>query len=166
MAREYLGRRDQSADAMADLAVAPTADLLRQLGLLTVDGFLTEAGALLFCPAPRPWLSWTRVDVEGGVTSSRVKSPMSASACWSRLPISRPCWRRQMTLSPWAVSSPSVRYACFRPALHERQFSMGVVHRDWNLQEPTAVTWVEADSSLTVVSPGGFVGGAFLSITC
>lgn len=35
----------------------------------------------------------------------------------------------------------------------------GVVHRDWNLHEPTAVTWVEEDSSLTVVSPGGFVGG-------
>lgn len=35
----------------------------------------------------------------------------------------------------------------------------GVVHRDWNLHEPTTVTWVEADSSLTVVSPGGLVGG-------
>src|SRR5699024_194726 len=35
----------------------------------------------------------------------------------------------------------------------------GVVHRDWNLQEPTTVTWVEADASLTVISPGGFVGG-------
>ncbi len=35
----------------------------------------------------------------------------------------------------------------------------GVVHRDWNLPEPTTVTWVEADISLTVISPGGFVGG-------
>jgi ATP-dependent DNA helicase RecG len=35
----------------------------------------------------------------------------------------------------------------------------GVVHRDWHLGEATTVTWVEADTSLEVVSPGGFVGG-------
>ena len=35
----------------------------------------------------------------------------------------------------------------------------GIVHRDWNQHAPTSVTWVEEDCSLTVVSPGGFVGG-------
>jgi ATP-dependent DNA helicase RecG len=34
-----------------------------------------------------------------------------------------------------------------------------VVHRDWLPFEPVHVTWVEADASLDVVSPGGFAGG-------
>jgi ATP-dependent DNA helicase RecG len=35
----------------------------------------------------------------------------------------------------------------------------GVVHRDWAQGQATTVTWIEADSSVEVVSPGGFVGG-------
>lgn len=35
----------------------------------------------------------------------------------------------------------------------------GLVHRDWHQAEPATVVWVEADSSLEVTSPGGFVGG-------
>ena len=34
-----------------------------------------------------------------------------------------------------------------------------VVHRDWLPVEPVHITWVQADSSLDVVSPGGFAGG-------
>lgn len=66
VARDYLARRDTADEAQADLAKASPADMLRRIGVLSVDGYLTEAGALLFCPAPRPWLSWTRLDVEGG----------------------------------------------------------------------------------------------------
>ncbi|WP_211221765.1 DUF5635 domain-containing protein [Granulicoccus phenolivorans] len=158
VAREYLGRRDQSADAMADLAVAPTADLLRQLGLLTVDGFLTEAGALLFCPAPRPWLSWTRVDVEGGDILAREESYVGLSLLEQIANIEAllEAANDLVTLGS-EFAERSIRLL---PARAAREAVLnGVVHRDWNLQEPTAVTWVEADSSLTVVSPGGFVGG-------
>jgi ATP-dependent DNA helicase RecG len=35
----------------------------------------------------------------------------------------------------------------------------GVVHRDWMQTDAVSITWIEADSALQVVSPGGFVGG-------
>src|SRR5699024_3662807 len=66
VARDYLARRDTSDEAQADLAKAAPSDMLRRIGVLSVTGYLTEAGALLFCSAPRPWLTWTRLDVEGG----------------------------------------------------------------------------------------------------
>lgn len=73
VARDYL-RRHSADDSPADIATAIPEDLLRQLGVLTVTGELTEAGALLFCAPPRPWLSWTRLDVEGGDVLTRDES--------------------------------------------------------------------------------------------
>jgi ATP-dependent DNA helicase RecG len=35
----------------------------------------------------------------------------------------------------------------------------GLAHRDWMLPEPVVITWVQEDSAMQVVSPGGFVGG-------
>ena len=35
----------------------------------------------------------------------------------------------------------------------------GLAHRDWMPPDPVTITWVQADSALQVVSPGGFVGG-------
>ncbi|HVN12149.1 MAG TPA: DUF5635 domain-containing protein [Kineosporiaceae bacterium] len=35
----------------------------------------------------------------------------------------------------------------------------GITHRDWLQPEPTSVRWVDADSSLEVLSRGGFTGG-------
>jgi len=66
VARNYLRRRPERGEEDLSIVDAPVPEMLRRLGVLSVDGFLTEAGALLFCPAPRPWLSWTRLDVEGG----------------------------------------------------------------------------------------------------
>ncbi len=69
---------DVSAGAMAaahrylrssgqdDVADATVADILRRLGVLHPDGHLTQAGALLFCPADRTYLSLSVLDVEGG----------------------------------------------------------------------------------------------------
>lgn len=158
VARGYLGRREQAEGLSADLARTPTEDLLRQLGLLTVDGFLTEAGALLLCAAPRPWVSWTRLDVEGGDILAREESydglglleqiarvESLLEAANDLVTIAGDFAERSLRLLP----SRAAREAVLN----------GIVHRDWNLHEPTAVTWVEADSSLTVVSPGGFVGG-------
>src|SRR5699024_8798199 len=65
VAREYLARRDTSDETQADLASAAPSDMLRRIGVFSVSCYLTEAGALLFCPAPRPWITMKRVDVEG-----------------------------------------------------------------------------------------------------
>jgi ATP-dependent DNA helicase RecG len=158
VARDYVGRRVPLEELTLDLAKAPAEELLRQLGLLTVDGHLTEAGALLFCPAPRAWLSWTRLDVEGGEVLARDEGYVGLSLLEqiSRVETLLEAANDRVTIAG-EFAERSLRLL---PARAAREAVLnGVVHRDWNLHEPTAVTWVEADSSLVVVSPGGFVGG-------
>lgn len=158
VAREYLSRREQPEEAATDLATAPVEDLLRQLGLLTVEKFLTEAGALLFCAAPRPWISWTRLDVEGGDILARDEAHVGLSLLEqiARVEALLEAANDLVTIAG-EFAERSVRL--LPPRAAREAVLNGIVHRDWNLHEPTAVTWVEADSSLTVVSPGGFVGG-------
>lgn len=158
VARAYLRRREAQDETQGDLAAAATDDLIRQLGLLTTDGFLTEAGALLFCPAPRPWVTWTRLDVEGGDVLAREESYVGLSLLEqiARVEALLEAANDRVTIGG-EFAERTVRLL---PARAAREAVLnGVVHRDWNLHEATAVTWVEADSALTVVSPGGFVGG-------
>ncbi len=159
IARNYLGDRSASSDTgHEDWASAPPAELLRRLGVLTVDDHLTEAGALLFCPSPRAWLTWTRLDVEGGDVLAREDAFVGLSLLEQILRIETllGAANDRVTLTG-AFAERVVRQLPVRAA--REAVLNGVVHRDWNLHEPTTVTWVEADSSLTVVSPGGFVGG-------
>lgn len=151
-ARRYLrGRRpdEQPADE------AP-AEMLRRLGVLTVDGFLTEAGALLVCAAPRPWLAWTRLDVQGGEVLASVDADGSVLEQIAQVEALLDGANDRVTL-PGAFSERQVRL--LPPRAAREAVLNGIVHRDWRQGEPTSVTWVEADSSLDVVSPGGFVGG-------
>lgn len=157
-AREYLRRRQSPDDSATDLADASVEDMLGRLGLLTPEAFLTEAGALLFCPAPRPWISWTRLDVEGGDVLARVESYVGLSLLEqiARIEALLASANDQVTIA----GEFAERVVRLLPPRAAREAVLnGVVHRDWHLQEPTTATWVEADSALTVVSPGGFVGG-------
>ena len=158
VAREYLRRREAQDDTQMDVAAASAEDLLRQLGLLTVDGFLTEAGALLFCPAPRPWVTWTRLDVEGGDILAHDESYTGISLLEqvAKIEALLEAANDRVTI----VGEFAERTVRLLPARAAREAVLnGIVHRDWHLHEPTAATWVEADSALTVISPGGFVGG-------
>lgn len=157
VAREYLGRREVEGVA-GDIATAAPQDMLRQLGLLTVDGHLTEAGALLFCPAPRAWLSWTRLDVEGGDVLAREETFRGVSLLeqLARVEALMDAANDRVTLAG-DFAERAVRLIPVRAA--REAVLNGIVHRDWNQHEPTTATWVEEDNSLTVVSPGGFVGG-------
>ncbi|HET7388717.1 MAG TPA: DUF5635 domain-containing protein [Nocardioidaceae bacterium] len=158
VAREYLGRRDISDEVQQDLAKAATPDMLRQIGVLTVDDYLTEAGALLFCPSPRPWLTWSRLDVEGGDILARDDPHQGLSLLEQihRVETLLEAANDRVTISG-EFAERTVRELPMRSA--REAVLNGVVHRDWNLHEATTVTWVEEDVSLTVVSPGGFVGG-------
>lgn len=157
VAREYLGRREIRGDA-GDIATAAPEDMLRQLGLLTVDGHLTEAGALLFCAAPRPWLSWTRLDVEGGEVLAREETFRGVSLLEqiARVEAFMDAANDRVTLAG-SFAERTVRLIPVRAA--REAVLNGIIHRDWNMHAPTAATWIEEDHSLTVVSPGGFVGG-------
>ncbi|MGC0145073.1 DUF5635 domain-containing protein [Pseudactinotalea sp. Z1732] len=158
VAREHLERREAQDEASLELSVAAPAEMLRRLGLLTVDGFLTEAGALLFCPAPRAWLNWSRLDVEGGDVLAREESfqGMSLLEQIARVEALLDAANDRVTLEG-RFAEGVVRLVPSRSA--REAILNGIVHRDWNQHAATTVTWVEEDRSLTVVSPGGFVGG-------
>lgn len=158
VARDYLRRRDLRDASIMDIADAPVEDMLRQLGLLGVDGHLTEVGALLFCAAARPWLSWTRLDVEGGDVLAREESYQGLSLLEqiARVEALMDAANDRVTIS----GDFAERFVRLIPTRAAREAILnGIVHRDWNQHAPTSVTWVEEDCSLTVVSPGGFVGG-------
>jgi len=158
VAREFILRRAASDTEHQDLAKASPKDLLRRIGVLTPDDKLTEAGALLFCPAPRPWLSWTRLDVEGGDILARDETYQGLSLLEQIRNVERMLdAANDLVTIPGEFAERVVRDLPVRSA--REAILNGVVHRDWYMQEPTTVTWVEEDRALSVVSPGGFVGG-------
>ncbi|MGH3830893.1 MAG: DUF5635 domain-containing protein [Pseudonocardiaceae bacterium] len=154
VAKKYL----RAADPAGSAGSASAADLLRRLGVLLPDGHLTQAGALVFCPADLTYLSVTVLDVEGG-------DVMSTPPDFRGLSLLEQLSATEDRLDP--VNSEVVLPGSFAQipvrrlptaALREAILN-GLVHRDWHLPDSVTVTWVQADSALQVVSPGGFVGG-------
>ena len=154
VARRYLQAADPTGDTSSDSA----ADLLRRLGVLLPDGRLTQAGALVFCPADRGYLTTTVLDVEGGDVLS-TPPDLRGLSLLEQLAATED---RLDPLNSEVVVRGSFAQVPVRrmpvAALREAILN-GLVHRDWHLLEPVAVTWVQADSALQVISPGGFVGG-------
>lgn len=152
-ARRYL-RHSGSEDHALDTV----ADLLRRLGVLHPDGHLTQAGALLFCPADRTYLSLTVIDVEGGdvVLSPRDFAGLSVLEQLVVVEDRLDSVNTEVTIRGSFAESTVRRL----PAAAIREAVLnGLAHRDWMLNEPVTITWVEADSAIQVVSPGGFAGG-------
>ena len=142
-----------------DLADAPsTAELLRRLGVLLPDGHLTQAGVLMFCAADRPLVTLARFDVPGGEVIGRYDPPgglaliEQVAEVEARLDAYNPVNPVSRGLAEAPVRSLPVR------AVREAVLN-GMTHRDWMSGEPTSITWVDSDSRMEVVSPGGFSGG-------
>lgn len=154
IARKYLRAADPAGSAGIDSAT----DLLRRIGVLLPDGRLTQAGALVFCSADRTYLSVTVLDVDGGDVVS-TPPDLRGSSLLEQLSATED---RLDPLNSEVVLRGSFAEIPVRrlptAALREAILN-GLVHRDWNLPDPVTVTWVQADSALQVVSPGGFVGG-------
>lgn len=153
VARDYLRAGDD-----LDTAEASDAELLTRLGVLRPDGRLSQAGVLVLCPAPRPLVELSRVDVVGGDVTLRYTPPTGSSliealqAVEARLDAIngvRPLSRGFVESGHRLLPARAVREAVLN----------GLTHRDWFQPEPTAVRWVEADDLLEVTSPGGFTGG-------
>ncbi|GAA2572212.1 ATP-binding protein [Pseudonocardia hydrocarbonoxydans] len=152
-ARRYL--RDAGFEHHASETVA---DLLRRLGVLHPDGHLTQAGALLFCPADRTYLSMTAIDVEGGDVLLRPPdlTGLSVLEQLSAVEDRLNSLNTEVTLQG-GFAEPTVRRLPPR-AVREAVLN-GLVHRDWLSSGPVTITWIDADSALQVTSPGGFTGG-------
>lgn len=154
VARRYL--RDGGDPDLA--AAASTAELLRRLGVLLPDGHLTQAGVLMFVAAGRPLVDLARLDVLGGEVIGRFEPAGNLALIEqiaeveARLDAYNPINPISRGLAEAPVRSLPVR------TVREAMLN-GLAHRDWISAEPTAITWVDADSRLEVVSPGGFSGG-------
>lgn len=154
-ARRYL--REQAGDT-PEAAAGDGRELLRRLGVLRPDGRLSQAGAVTFCPSDRTMISLSVLDVEGGDVLSAAPELAGLSlleqvaAIEDRLD----AINTSVTLTGAFAEEPVRRLP---PRAVREAVLNGVIHRDWLQPDPVTVTWVEADSALHVVSPGGFMGG-------
>ncbi len=147
----------------AGSAVVPPADvgdreLLTRLGVLLPAGALTAAGVHLLAPAPRTVLELSVLDVPGGDVVAQPVDLAGLSVIEQLVEVET----RLDALDTSVVLAEGLRLGPVRrlpwPAVREATLN-ALVHRDWLPSEPIRLTWVQADSSLDVVSPGGFAGG-------
>jgi len=152
IARRYLSEAGEGANR--ELAVAPEADLPRRLNLTDGDGRLTNAGSLLLVETPWVGIDYIRRTVPGGDSTNRTRSAAPlleqvaeverAGAAANRLVhVSAGFAHRQLR----AIPPRALREAVVN----------GIVHRDWHSPHPTTVEHI--GDTLSVTSPGGFVGG-------
>lgn len=157
VARGYLDEGGEPETAGAD-----DAQLLTRLGVLRPDGTLSQAGALVFCPADRPLIELSRLDVAGGDVTLRYTHPVGESLLEALQEVEarldtvngiRPASRGFVEEGQRLLPVRAVREAVLNH----------LTHRDWMQAEPTTVRWIEADDTLEVTSPGGFTGGVTAS---
>ncbi|MEU6203899.1 DUF5635 domain-containing protein [Micromonospora musae] len=157
VARRYLTAADAEAAVEAG---STTGDLLRSLGVLKPDGRLTMAGALTFCPADRTHIALSVWDVEGGELLSGPRQMTGLSLLEQVALVDERLDTLNKAVRFGAGSHFAHNYVRQLPPGAVREAVLNaVVHRDWMQSEPVAVTWIEEDSAIEVVSPGGFAGG-------
>jgi len=143
---------------VAELRDLPVRELLSRLGVLLPDGHLTAAGVHMFAPAPRTVVELAVLDVPGGDVVAAPPDLAGLSLVEQLAEVEA----RLDVLDKAVVLQSGLHLEPVRllPWLAVREALLNaVVHRDWLPFEPVHVTWVDADASLDVVSPGGFAGG-------
>lgn len=145
-------RRFGDFDSLAD------EEILRRLGALRSDGRLTQAGALVFTGQDASLLVFTGFDVPGGAVTNRIDARPRTSLLEQLMEVEALIGVANTLITvARGVQHVSVRRI---PELSVREALLnGVIHRDWNRSEPTEVHWLELDSTLVVLSPGGFPEG-------
>lgn len=152
LASRYLRLRGGPSDL--ELAEAPAPDLMRRLNLVDGEGRLSNAGSLLFVATPCIGVDYMRRDASGGDSRHRVRgsgplleqifeAERAGEAANPTFHVAHGFAHSQMRVIP--------------PRALREAIVNGAVHRDWLSPQPTTVEHVGA--TLTVTSPGGFVGG-------
>jgi ATP-dependent DNA helicase RecG len=149
----------RGADVSAgDLGNQSDREMFTRLGVLLPNGHLTAAGVHMFCPAPRTVLELAALDVRGGDVIS-LAPDLAGLSLVEQLQETE---TRLDVLDTSIVLRAGLVLESIRqipwPAVREALLN-AVVHRDWLPAEPVQLTWIQADGSLDVVSPGGFQGG-------
>ncbi|MEJ5997907.1 DUF5635 domain-containing protein [Corynebacterium sp. H130] len=130
-------------------------ELLRGIGALDAQGFLSMAGKLLFTSAGRAVIELSIFDVYGGKVLNRVV-PEPEKTCLEQLELIGQALgvvNKNNTVVEGFVHKPVPEIP--RSAVREAMLN-AMIHRDWNRSEAIDVRWIELDSTLIVRSPGGF----------
>jgi ATP-dependent DNA helicase RecG len=153
-ARDFL--RASGEDRSIELADLPTADLLSRLNVVTAEGLLTNAGAIVFVGRPQDAaLDYIRREVAGGDSTNRVRL-VGRGLVEELYEVEQAVRAANPTRHlPDGLVIGQVRQLP-DPAVREGVVN-GCAHRDWAQPDPTVVEHVGA--TLVVTSPGGFVGG-------
>lgn len=152
IARRYLRQRGNPTDI--ELGDASPADLMRRLNLLASDGRLTNAGSLLFVATPYPGIDYILRDTQGGDSRNRIRGNGPLLEQIHEVEIA--CGAANRTSHVHHGFAHSQTHAIPPLALREAIVN-GSVHRDWSSTLPTTVE--HTGDTMTVTSPGGFVGG-------
>ncbi|GAA1471031.1 DUF5635 domain-containing protein [Corynebacterium felinum] len=145
-------------DLGIDYEGEPVESFLLRHGACTIDGVLTGAGKLLFCPVGWSVLELTICDVVGGSVLKRITANPHKS-CLEQLAeilAALEVVNVNSTIQADLVHKfiPLIPTVALREAILN-----GLIHRDWLQKQPTEVRWISADSRLEVRSPGGFPSG-------
>ena len=153
IARRYL-REANGGESDTGLADATDADLLRRLNLVKGSRDLTNAGSLLFVATPRPGVDYIRRDVPGGDSTLRIEG---AGPLLMQVREVEQAGEVANRVTHTAEGFAPGRIRAIPPRTLREAIVNGLVHRDWLAARPTVIEHV--GDTLTVTSPGGFVGG-------
>ena len=153
VARRYL-REANGDEPAADLANATDADLLRRLNLVKGSRELTNAGSLLFVATPWPGVDYIRRDMPGGDSTLRIEGAGSLLMQVREVEQAGTVANR---VTHTAEGFAHGRIRAIPPRTLREAIVNGLVHRDWLTPRPTVIEHV--GDTLTVTSPGGFLGG-------
>lgn len=151
IARRYL---IEAGDDSAGLAAASDPDLLRRLNVALGDNHLTNAGSLLFVATPTVGIDYIRRDHPGADSTARRRSDRPLIEQVFEVERSADVANRGVHLQG-GFAHGQVR--AIPPGAIREAIVNGVVHRDWLSPQPTTVEHI--GDTLTVTSPGGFIGG-------
>lgn len=133
-------------------------ELLRFVGAVRSTDHLTQAAKLLLCPAGKPLITLTVLDVHGGNVVNNYEGERSKSLLEQLSDVeARLDTLNQSTTVPEGFVEHQVKDIP-RRAVREAILN-GLIHRDWTSALPTDITWFSLDSTMVVKSPGGFTGG-------
>ena len=151
IARRYA---QEARAGSGDLVRSGDEDFLIRLHLLGEDGRLTNAGSLLFVSTPHVGIDYMRRDAPGGDSTERIEGTGPLVEQVREVEQAGRAANRVTHLSGGFAHAQvrAVPLAAFREALVN-----GIAHRDWISPQPTTVEHV--GDTLTVTSPGGFIGG-------
>ena len=153
VARRYL-RESNGSNPEASLAHATDADLLRRLNLVKDERDLTNAGALLFVATPWSGVDYIRRNVPGGDSTVRIEGEGPLLAQIREIEQAATAANR---ITHTAAGFAHAKIWAIPPRTLREAIVNGLAHRDWLTARPTVIEHI--GDTLTVTSPGGFVGG-------